>query len=160
MKKNQYIRTEVRDILAIDWVRAVIETIHATQTTNFSGLLSLLYAGDRLVAGHFGMRSQTVLHYFLPVYDMEMAKYAPGFNLLFKMAAYASSSGIRTIDLDRGRSEYKMRLKSKAIIVADGRIDRRYSRRIARGAKYLRKIVDNSPFASPARLLVRLVRGA
>ena len=155
MKRNQYLRTGVRDVLAIDWVRAAIETIHAAQTDNFAGMLSLLYAGDRLVAGHFGMRSRTVWHCWFPVYDMEMANYSPGLILHLKMAAHAPSAGLHTIDLDRGRSEYKTRLMSKAIVVAHGSVDRRYSRRIAQN---FRIAVAKSSLAAPARPLVRLAR--
>jgi CelD/BcsL family acetyltransferase involved in cellulose biosynthesis len=119
------------------------------------GCYQLLYAGDRLVAGHFGMRSRTVWHCWFPVYDMEMANYSPGLILHLKMAAHAPSAGLHTIDLDRGRSEYKTRLMSKAIVVAHGSVDRRYSRRIAQN---FRIAVAKSPLAAPARPLVRLAR--
>jgi CelD/BcsL family acetyltransferase involved in cellulose biosynthesis len=158
LKSNQYLRTGVPDVLSYDWVRAMIETTHETQTDNFGGMLSLLYAGNRLVAGHFGMRSRGVWHSWLPVYDTEMAKYSPGLILLLKMAAYAPSAGLHTIDLDRGGSLYKMRLMSRAIIVASGSVDRRYSRRIAQRAWNLRMAVAKSPLTASVRPLVRWAR--
>jgi CelD/BcsL family acetyltransferase involved in cellulose biosynthesis len=161
LKRAQYLRTGVPDIFADDWIRAVIEGIHTTQTDGFAGMLSLLYAGDRLVATHFGMRSRTIWHYWFPAYDIEMAKYSPGLNLILRMAAHAPSLGLRTIDLDKGRSLYKRRLSGgKGIAVGTGTVDRRYSRRIAQHALNLRMTMAKSPIAEPARLLLRWARGA
>jgi CelD/BcsL family acetyltransferase involved in cellulose biosynthesis len=160
IKSSQYLRTGARDILAIDWVRAVIEKIHMAQTENFSGMLSLLYAGDQLVAAHFGIRSQTIWHSWFPVYNTEMGKYSPGLILFLKMASHAPSVGLQTIDLDRGRSVYKMRLMSRAIMVAYGSVDCRISHRIAQRARSLRVAIVKSPLAGPARRLVQWARGS
>lgn len=123
--------------------------IHAMQTEGFAGMLSLLYAGDWLVAGHFGMRSRTVWHYWFPAYDPEVAKYSPGLNLALKMAAYAPSAGLSTIELGRMRAEYKRRLMNRDVLVASGSVDCRLSARVRSLAKRLwRQIgLPAGPFA-------------
>ena len=124
LKSAQYQRTKNADIFAIEWVRNAVERIHATQTPEFAGTLSLLYAGDRLVAGHFGMRSRTTWHYWFPAYEREMAKYSPGLNLFLRMAAYAPSAGLSTIELGRlGRNLYKRRLINRGVVSAVGGVD-------------------------------------
>jgi hypothetical protein len=124
-------------------------------------MLSLLYAGDRLVAGHFGMRSRTVWHYWFPAYDAEMAKYSPGLILLLKMAEYAPSIGLRTIDLGKGMCLYKERLMSAAVPLASGSIELPSWLSLNRTARRaMRTAVLNSPIAGPSRRLVRWVRGA
>ena len=148
LKGEQLIRTGYRNIFAVDWVQVVIEKIHATQRDDFAGMLSLLYAGDRLIAGHFGMRSRTVWHYWFPAYDKHMAKYSPGLNLILKMAAYAPSAGLRKIDLDRGTTLYKRRLMNGEIAVARGSIDRRY-------VSQVRTALARSPLGPPVRWLKR-----
>jgi CelD/BcsL family acetyltransferase involved in cellulose biosynthesis len=158
LKSDQYMRTGARDNFAIDWVRRVITKVHATQTDGFAGMLSLLYAGDRIVAGHFGMRSRTVWHYWFPAYDRDMAKYSPGLNLILKMAAYAPSAGLQTIDLDRGNSLYKRRLMNAGITVTRGSVDRRYYG-LAQRVLRVRTGLAQSPFGPPVRWLRRWVRG-
>ncbi len=158
LKGDQYLRTGNRNIFAIEWVRRVIEKIHSTHNDEFFGMLSLLYAGDQIVAGHFGMRSRTVWHYWFPAYDMRVAKYSPGLNLILKMAAYAPSIGVRVIDLDRGSSLYKRRLMNGEITVVRGSIDRRYPQRLVRRASQVRTVLARSPLGPPIRWLKRWVR--
>jgi CelD/BcsL family acetyltransferase involved in cellulose biosynthesis len=122
-KTSQYLASGKTDLFALPWVRSAVERIHSTETPQFCGTLSLLYAGDRVVAGHFGMRAGTVWHYWFPAYDRDYAKYSPGFLLLLKMAETAVDLGIATIDLGRGMSPYKERVKNGCIMVADGSIE-------------------------------------
>lgn len=123
-KSRQYRKTGWRDLFALKWGRSLVEQIHATRSENFAGLLSLLYAGDKLVAGHLGMRSRSVWHYWFPAYDPQFAKYSPGLLLLLKMAEHAPQIGLRTIDLGTGLTLYKRRLMNASISVAEGSIER------------------------------------
>ena len=142
-KSQQYRKTGWKDIFAQKWGRSLVEQIHATQSESFVGMLSLLYAGNNLVAGHIGMRSRTVWHYWFPAYDPQFAKYSPGLILLLKMAQYAPQFGLRTIDLGTGLTLYKRRLMNAAISVAEGSVERpswlSFVRRVRRNAKSLVK---------------------
>jgi CelD/BcsL family acetyltransferase involved in cellulose biosynthesis len=152
LKSRQYVRSSKDDLFAREWVRSLMERIHATQTKAFAGMLSLLYAGGRLVAGHMGMRSLTVWHYWFPAYNMDFAKYSPGLLLLLKMVKCAEGLGLKMIDLGMGMSLYKERLMNTSISLAAGSVElpsvlslRRSVRRRARG------LIINSPLASVAR---------
>jgi CelD/BcsL family acetyltransferase involved in cellulose biosynthesis len=122
-KSDQYRRSGKRDLFAPGWIREAVERIFATRADDWSGTLSLLYAGDRLIAGHFGMRSRQVWHYWFPSYDLEAAKYSPGLILLLKMAEYAPTVGARVIDLGKGMSPYKERLMNSSCTLASGRLE-------------------------------------
>ena len=124
-KSQKYRKTGWRDLFALKWGRSLVEQIHATKSDSFAGMLSLLYAGDKLLAGHIGMRSRTVWHYWFPAYDPQFAKYSPGLLLLLKMAEHAPEVGLRTIDLGTGLTLYKRRLMNASISVAEGSVERR-----------------------------------
>jgi CelD/BcsL family acetyltransferase involved in cellulose biosynthesis len=122
-KTAQFRHNGWRDIFSIPWVRQTVDGIHSTQTAEFAGMLSLLYAGDQLVAAHFGMRSATIWHYWFPSYDPAFSKYSPGVMLLLKMAEAASAMGIHTIDLGCGEHSYKERLMNGFIPTAKGSVE-------------------------------------
>ena len=123
-KSDQYRQSGWKDLFATDWGRALVERIHAVQNPGFAGMLSLLYAGRRLVAGHIGMRSQTVWHYWFPAYDRQFARYSPGIVLLLKMAHAAEGLGLRYIDIGTGMTLYKRRLMNVSVSVAEGSVER------------------------------------
>ncbi|HZR17781.1 MAG TPA: GNAT family N-acetyltransferase [Verrucomicrobiae bacterium] len=123
-KSQQYRRSGWPDLFASDWGCGLVRQIHAVQTPSFAGMLSLLYAGSFLIAGHLGMRSQTVWHYWFPAYDRRFAKYSPGLILLLKMAQVAEELGLRSIDVGTGISLYKKRLMNASIDVAEGSVER------------------------------------
>lgn len=128
-KREQYRRTQVRDVLADPATSAIVHRLLDARTTTFSGLLSVLYAGDRPVAAHLGVRTPTVLSWWIPAYDHEYAHYSPGITMLLRLAAWAAAGGIRRIDLGRGAASYKDRFASGQTHVADGVLARPHARR-------------------------------
>jgi CelD/BcsL family acetyltransferase involved in cellulose biosynthesis len=134
-KSEQYRRTGWADLFATYWGRALVERIHQTQTAGFSGMLSLLFAGRRLVAGHFGMRSKTVWHYWFPAYDRRFARYSPGLTLLLQMAQFAEEFGLRCIDIGTGLTLYKRRLMNASVSVAEGSVETPLCRGLLRAVR-------------------------
>jgi CelD/BcsL family acetyltransferase involved in cellulose biosynthesis len=122
-KSGQYRLSGKPDLFAPGWIHEAVSRIFAMGAGDSLGVLSLLYAGDRLVAGHFGMRSHKVWHYWFPSYDPRAAKYSPGLILLLKMAKHAPTIGIELIDLGRGMSPYKERLMNSHTLLAGGSLE-------------------------------------
>jgi CelD/BcsL family acetyltransferase involved in cellulose biosynthesis len=122
-KSDQYRQTGKDDLFAHGTIRSILERILFAKVDGFWGMQSLLYAGDRLVAGHFGMRSKEVWHYWFPSYDKAAAKYSPGLILLLKMAEHAGKIGVRTIDLGKGMSPYKQRLMNASVPLGSGTVE-------------------------------------
>lgn len=123
-KSRQYRQSGWKDLLAGGWARAFVEKIHELQEPGLRGMLSLLYCGGHLVAGHMGMCSPTVWHYWFPAYDRQFARYSPGILLLLRMARAAERLGLRYIDMGTGMTLYKKRLMNASISVAEGSVDR------------------------------------
>ena len=102
---------------------AALLKLMATQSAGCSGMLSVLHAGDSIVAMHFGLRSPTVWHYWHPAFNSEFAKYSPGIILLLKIVEHAPNLGIVTVDLGVGADYgYKVRLRTGTGRVTGGSI--------------------------------------
>jgi CelD/BcsL family acetyltransferase involved in cellulose biosynthesis len=123
-KSAQYRRTGRRDRFAKDWIRDLVRLLAQTRSPGCCGVLSVLYAGDRPVAAHFGLRSRSVLSCWFPAYGTEFAKYSPGLILHLRMAEAAAAEGIGMLDLGRGDAEYKDSLKTGALKVYEGSVVR------------------------------------
>ncbi|GAA5055735.1 CelD/BcsL family acetyltransferase involved in cellulose biosynthesis [Thermocatellispora tengchongensis] len=123
-KTDQYRRTGRSDRFARPWIVALVERLLATDTESFAGMLDMVYADGRPVAGHFGLRTRTTLAGWFPAYDTAFAKYSPGLIHHLAMAERAASSGIQVIDMGRGEKEYKEKLKNGEYHVAEGRVAR------------------------------------
>jgi CelD/BcsL family acetyltransferase involved in cellulose biosynthesis len=123
-KSAQYRRTGRTDRFARSWVTALVEGLMATRAPGCSGRLSVLYAGDHVVAAHFGLSSLDVIPTWFPAYDSNFHAYSPGLLLHLDLAQAAAAGGISRIDLGRGAKDYKEWLKSYDIVVGEGRVRR------------------------------------
>jgi len=119
-KSDQYRRTGRGDRFDKPWIVDLIDLLFSTHSDHFSGQFSCLYAGDELVAAHFGVRSGHVLADWFPAYAPGYGSYSPGLIMHLRMAQEAAASGIRQIDLGKGAKRYKEELKTGDILVAEG----------------------------------------
>ncbi|MDQ0405663.1 GNAT family N-acetyltransferase [Streptomyces sp. NPDC000349] len=119
-KSAQYRRTGRRDRFAQEWISRLVGRLTQTRAPECTGTLSVLYAGGRPVAAHFGLRSATVLACWFPAYDPDFAKYSPGLVLHLRMAEAAAAEGIGLLDMGRGPAEYKDSLKTGELPVYEG----------------------------------------
>src|SRR5262249_32835188 len=106
-KRRQYRTTGVPDALASDWKRALLLELAQSRDSDCSGILCELYAGETWAASHFGLRSRTTLHYWFPVYNVELAKFAPGHCLIGQIIDESATNGIRVIDRGEGDHSHK-----------------------------------------------------
>lgn len=152
-KSRQYQRSGLVDVFRFGWVRELLERIHATQTGRFSGMLSALRVGGRLVAAHMGMRSPTVWNWWFPRHDEQFAKCSPGILLRIYVAEAAPAFGVTRVDLGLGdESTYKPRLRSGGIPLAAGRVERPC---LASALRCLRRETEAWVRQSPLLPLVR-----
>ena len=158
-KSEQHHRTNVADAFQQDWLVKLLDRIRLTQSRSFAGVMSVLFAGEHLVAVHFGMRSKSVAHSWYPAYDVAFAKYSPGITLLLKMAEAFAAAGIQRIDFAARQQIYKTRFMSGAIPVAKGVADRSRLKACARrNAGALRERIRETPLAVPIRIPVQMLR--
>jgi CelD/BcsL family acetyltransferase involved in cellulose biosynthesis len=121
-KSWQYQRTNVRDLFTASWPRAVLHELHETADQECEGVLSVLRAGDHVVALDFNLRRTDVLHSWFGAYNPEFSKYSPGLVLLLENANTAPEHGIRVIDLGRGYQDYKRRISNATYHVGEGQV--------------------------------------
>jgi CelD/BcsL family acetyltransferase involved in cellulose biosynthesis len=158
-KIEQYRRTGVTNVLAFRWTVALLERIRMADGEGFSGMMSALYMGDVLAAVLLSMRSYGVLHAWFSAYRPELAALSPGLVLWLELARLCPESGVRRIDLGKGPEEYKRRLMSGAIDVAEGSVDLRPVRRLVR--RQWRRAYDwarHSPLRRPLLVPGRILR--
>jgi CelD/BcsL family acetyltransferase involved in cellulose biosynthesis len=124
-KSDQYRRTGRSDRFAHPWIVGLIEDLFATRGSHFSGLFSVLYAGDAPVAAHLGVRCGPVVAHWFPAYDTSYAQYSPGLIEHVRMVEAAAGIGVELIDLGKGHKRYKEELKSSDIYVGEGAVTTR-----------------------------------
>lgn len=152
-KSEQYERTKATDIFAYSWTRALLKDLKRERDDEFGGVLNSLYAGDTLLAVHYGLFGDGNLHWWFPTYSQDFAKYSPGRIMLLMLAQNCEDLGITKIDLGRGMTSYKMRAMTGATPVGDGTVDASPLAKFAkdtwrRSLERLRK----SPLRKPARI--------
>ncbi|MEE1929245.1 GNAT family N-acetyltransferase [Streptomyces sp. TRM 70351] len=161
-KSAQYRRTGRSDRFARPWIVELVERLFHTSAGSCAGRLSVLYAGGRPVAAHFGLRSRTTLATWFPAYDPAFARYSPGLVLHLRLAEAAAAEGLRHVDMGRGDKRYKDALKSGDLTVYEGWAARRHPVALGHRARRapvraLRHLVVSRPelFAPADRLLKR-----
>jgi CelD/BcsL family acetyltransferase involved in cellulose biosynthesis len=102
------------------WEQCLMHGLLDTSERDFAGLFSVLRCAGRPIAMHLGMRSATVWHYWTTFYDREFARYSPGLLMLVEMAKCASGLGLRELDLGKEDFEYKRRLHTHSVPLAEG----------------------------------------
>ena len=158
-KSAQYHRTKAVNVFSFGWTLRLLERILAERAEAFCGLLSVLYAGERLAAVHLSMHSYAVLHSWFPAYDVAFAKHSPGLILLAEMARAAPALGIRRIDLGKGEAEYKTSFRSGTIPLAEGSVALHpLLRWLRHGWQHTRTWMRTSHLGAPARLAARWTR--
>ncbi len=157
-KSDQYRRTGRADRFDHPWIVGVTDALFASRPDvdqpdandwggGFRGALSMLYAGDKPVAGHFGLVNAGVLSEWFPAYDASYSKYSPGLIQLIRMSQEAAWLGVRLIDLGKGDKQYKEQLKSYDLTVAEGTATGRSALALAHRARL-----------APPRWAVRQIR--
>lgn len=121
-KSAQYLASGAPDLFAPGWIRTVVAALRARHGVEFGGIFSVLRAGGRPVAAHFGLRSRGVLHYWFPAYDAALSSYSPGIVLLLDLLEAAPAHGLKVIDFGKGDASYKLRLANARVPLLEGSV--------------------------------------
>lgn len=160
-KSQQYERNGWLDLFARPWIVDVVDYLFAMHNARFSGLLSVLYAGDTPVAAHFGLRAGRVLAYWFPAYDTRFSRQSPGLIQHLRVVEETAALGVHQIDLGVGEEHYKQQLRSYDLHVREGMMTRgqlaanayRASGGLARWARC--KVAQYPPLLRAADSLIR-----
>jgi CelD/BcsL family acetyltransferase involved in cellulose biosynthesis len=119
-KSAQYRRTGRQDRFASPATRALVSELLQARESTFSAPLTVLLAGDSVVAGHLGLRSASTLAWWFPAYDPDFAQYSPGLILLLELLRTLPEVGLSLLDLGKGDEPYKERLSNREIALLRG----------------------------------------
>ena len=160
LKQRQYQATGARDYFADARHVELMHRLLATSTdSEFGGLLSAVYAGEHLIAAHFGLRAGPVLHWWFPVYDPEFSRLDPGWMQLRAVLEAGPELGLERIDLGRGDGEWKRWLGTGYQLVCQGAVIRNPLRhRTASARRRFAQAAKSSPAAPALRSIVRYAR--
>jgi CelD/BcsL family acetyltransferase involved in cellulose biosynthesis len=160
LKQRQYQATGARDYFADPRHVELMHRLLATgNDLEFGGPLSAVYAGEHLIAAHFGMRAGPVLHWWFPVYDPEFSRLDPGWMQVRAVLEAAPELGVERIDLGRGDGEWKRWLGTGYQLVCQGAVIRNPLRhRTASARRRFEQAAKSSPAAPALRSVVRYAR--
>lgn len=119
-KREQLHRTGGHDFLSPDWTSRLFADLFGRREGDFQGLMIGLYAGDRLVAGHFGVRLKDVYHPWIAAADPDLAAVSPGQIFLVRAIGEMSRLGLTTYDLGPGHDHYKRAFARTRIEISAG----------------------------------------
>lgn len=119
-KSRQLQRSGLHDFLRLDWTRALLRRLFETRGGEFAGLMISLYAGDRLVAGHFGVRLGAHYHPWIGAMDRDLEAYAAGSVHQWAAIAAMDELGLQVYDLGPGADHWKRMFASETVALSSG----------------------------------------
>ncbi|HEX7902112.1 MAG TPA: GNAT family N-acetyltransferase [Planctomycetota bacterium] len=122
-KSRQYRSAGTVDNFSYGWIRDLVRRVQGTQVEGCAGMLSALTFDGAPAALHLGLRSRDAWHWWFPRHDEKFAGFSPGALLLHYAIEHAPRLGVKRIDLGYGDEEFKLRMRSGAIPVAQGRVE-------------------------------------
>ncbi|QDT38633.1 GNAT family N-acetyltransferase [Stratiformator vulcanicus] len=157
-KSEQYTRTGYTDIFSFGWTKELARRLVQSEG-DLRGCVSGLFAGDRLVAAHFGIVCGGVLHYWFPSYNTRYRRYSPGCLLLLETAKRCEELGIHRIDLGKDDTRFKHEFGDRVGYVREG-VLRSTAASVAfhRAGKAIGHFIKSSSIGRPARNTAALLR--
>src|SRR5579872_388029 len=119
-KRAQFERTGLHDFLAVPWAAALMRGLFAHRDARFGGQMVSLYAGERLVAAHFGARAGAWFHPWIAAFDLELRAHSPGMLHQIEAIAAMPAMGITTYDLGAGEDHWKQQFTSAGAWIGAG----------------------------------------
>lgn len=156
MKRAKYQRTRTFDILGLSWTQDVLREIFNLRTDNFSGMLSVLRAGDRIVSAHFGFLANGILHYWFPAHEHAFGKFSPGTQLMIELTKQPRQPTFHKIDLGYGDSDLKDRFANSQSSVEIGCFDQNaVARNMAERKYFFRQSLKKIPAKKQVKKILR-----
>lgn len=119
-KSAQLRSTGLHDFLAVDWIKALLHRLFNTRQGGFEGLMLNLYAGDRHVAGQFGVRLHGHFHPWIGAMDPTLRAYSPGVVFQWQAVQSMPALGLNIYELGAGEDHWKRMFSLDALPVRTG----------------------------------------
>lgn len=102
-KEQQYIRTDVPNLFAIEAHRNFLKNLLAREIL----VLSAIFLGGKTIAAHAGFIHEGTFYYVLPSYDSAYKSGSPGLFLMEYMIEQSHAKGLTEFDFLLGDEAYK-----------------------------------------------------
>lgn len=156
LKRAHYRRTNILDLFHTPWTQELVKNLARNPANEAHVMLSLLWAGDRVVASHIGFREGELLHYWFPAYDIQYRKYSPGSALFIELVRRASEHGIKAIDMGFGEQPYKRKQTDTQTDVAFGYVsDSSLRRTMYRAGLAKQRLMKSLPMKETLKYVLR-----
>lgn len=165
MRNRLYARMGQRQDYCTGWEGEVLRSLRKVARLEFQSVMSVLYAGSRPVAAHFGLVSCGILHWWFPAYDLAAHRYSPGLQLIDHCARHSAARGITVIDFGKGDDRYKSLFADYAVPMIKGSACSKgsFAARVRAGSTRLLTLAERvlpAPISSyPRRSVERLWTG-
>ncbi len=158
-KSAQYQLTGLADVFSFPWTRALIEQLQAPTGGEFGGWMSVLRAGQKIVAICYSIRSRHVMHAWFTAYDRDLAAYSPGLIMFLKMTEAWPQVGVTRFELGKGDERFKWNLATDSQELMEGCVARpTVATWLRNGWRTTRDWVEQSPLASTAKFSGNLLQ--
>jgi CelD/BcsL family acetyltransferase involved in cellulose biosynthesis len=158
-KSEQYRRSGLRDRFADGGVRRLVHDLLEVDDPELQGLLTVIRAGDEVVAMHMGLRCASTLAYWIPGYALNFTAYSPGLILCMDLLRAMTGAGMSLLDFGKGNEDYKRRIANATIPLLRGAVSHdRLTARLDALRRWPREPVKEFVLSSPT--IERRVRGA
>ncbi len=120
-KRDQLRRTGRHDFLVPgSWTDRLLRRLFVGEPGEATGLMLTLWAGEQLMAGHFGVREGAVFHPWLASMSPDLKAYSPGQAFLSQAVRAMPALGLTTLDLGGGHDHYKAPFASRQGVSGQG----------------------------------------
>ena len=119
-KRDQLHRTGAHNFFHGGWTQVLFDRFFDEGEGPLQGLAINLYAGGRLVAGHFGVRLGEAYHPWIASADPDLAAWSPGQVFLGRAIAAMPGVGLKVYDLGPGHAHYKAPYARDTVRIGEG----------------------------------------
>ncbi|MHB8528429.1 MAG: GNAT family N-acetyltransferase [Caulobacteraceae bacterium] len=119
-KRGQIERTGVQDFLGGNWAAALLADVFHSREGPLQGLALSLFAGERQVAGHFGVRLGAHFHPWIGASDPALDAYSPGLVHQWMAIEAMPELNLRVYDLGPGAGHWKALFANSEVPIGEG----------------------------------------
>ncbi len=124
----------------------IVQDVATSDGEDCAGVVSVLRAGEQVVAVHLGLLGPMGLYSWMPSYDSELSRFSPGLLMWLPLIEEAAARAIPRIDLGYGQHSYKFDLANDSYLVVGGAIwaskAEQQARRLYRQLRYARRTIS------------------
>lgn len=139
-KRRQYVASGGEDLMALGGEAFFTDLYERGRL-----VVSTVTVEERLVAAHLGVLHEGTMYYWVPAYDVDVAKYSPGSLLLEEMLRASHARGDKVFDFLEGFEPYKMFYATHVRVLSEVGTPPISRRAVAAARPHVQRVLDRWP---------------